>query len=450
VTLSRIIWANARQRGLSSALTAMSVAVGVALAVAILVLRASVQDRFRLGYSGYDLVVGAKGSPLQLVLNIVYHLEASPGNVPYALAARLATDARVRWAAPFALGDNYEGFRVVGTTEAFLREIEPQPGQRLEFAEGRAFRFDEKELKEAMEEAARRGVASHDKKAAPRGACGHEHHPHHEAEVREAVLGATVALETGLKTGRTFVATHGLQANEDGEKHEHAPWTVVGVLRPTGTPIDRAIWINLDSFYRIEGHVLEGENRAEGAAAPVAGQVSAVAVRAKSPIAVWSLRKEINASAEAQAAVPAEEIRKLMGIVGNVDRLLFLQSVLIVVVASAGLGLAMLNSMGERRHDVAVMRALGARRGTVFGVVVGEAALVALAGGILGCALARGVLWMAAPVVVAATGFAPELLPLRWFDAAAVLGAVAIGAVAGLGPAVAAYRTDVADSLARS
>ena len=147
MTLSRIIWANARQRGLSSALTAMSVAVGVALAVAILVLRASVQDRFRLGYSGYDLVVGAKGSPLQLVLNIVYHLEASPGNVPYALAARLATDARVRWAAPFALGDNYEGFRVVGTTDVFLRELEPQPEQRLEFAAGRAFRFDEAELK---------------------------------------------------------------------------------------------------------------------------------------------------------------------------------------------------------------------------------------------------------------------------------------------------------------
>ena len=106
MTLSRIVWANTRQRGLSSALTAMSVAVGVALAVAIMILRTTVQDRFRLGYSGYDLVVGAKGSPLQLVLNVVYQLEASPGNVPYGLVARLARDPRVRWVAPFALGDN--------------------------------------------------------------------------------------------------------------------------------------------------------------------------------------------------------------------------------------------------------------------------------------------------------------------------------------------------------
>lgn len=442
MTLSRIVWANTRQRGFSSALTAMSVAVGVALAVAIMILRTTVQDRFRLGYSGYDLVVGAKGSPLQLVLNVVYQLEASPGNVPYGLVERLARDPRVRWVAPFALGDNYEGFRVVGTTDTFLREIEPQPGQRLEFASGRMFHFDEGELKEAMEGAARRGgVLAKDAKT---GAHRHDH----EGGVREAVFGAVVAAETGLKTGETFVATHGLQANEEGEKHEHAPWTVVGILRPTGTPIDRAIWINLDSFYHIEGHVIEAAVK-PSASVPEAGQVSAVAVRTRSPLAVWGLRKEINNGPEAQAAVPAEEVRKLMGIVGNVDRLLFLQSVLIVVVASTGLGLAMLNSMGERRHDIAVMRALGARRNTVLAVVVGEAALVAAVGGFLGCVLARGVLWMAAPLVAAATGFTPEPLHFHAFDAVAVLGAVAIGAIAGLGPAIAAYRTDVAEALSR-
>ncbi len=439
MTLARIVWINARRRAISSLLTAASVAVGVALAVAILILRESVQERFRLGYSGYDLVVGAKGSPLQLVLNVVYHLEASPGNVPYDLAERLARDARVRWAAPFALGDNYEGHRVIGTTDVFLREMEPQPGRRLELASGRFFHCEEVELRKAMEAAARRGAGR------PAERAGAEHG--HGNAPREAVVGARVAAETGLAIGQSFVATHGLQANAEGEKHEHTPWIVVGVLRPTGTPVDRAIWINLDSFYHIEGHVIEaGQGNAPEAEK---GQVSAVAVRAKSALAVWALRKEINNGSEAQAAVPAEEIRKLLGIVGNVDRLLFLQSALIVVVASMGLGLAMLNSMRERRRDVAVMRALGARRTTVFAVIVGEAILVAAAGGVLGCAAARGVLWAAAPLVVAATGFAPAIPPICGLDIVAVIGAAAIGALAGLGPAAAAYRTDVADALSR-
>lgn len=438
MTLARIVWNNARHRALSSALTAASVAVGVALAVAILLLRGSVQERFQLGYSGYDLIVGAKGSPLQLVLNVVYHLEASPGNVPYSLAERLSRDARVRWCAPFALGDNYEGFRVIGTTEVFLREMEPQTGQRLELASGRFFHFDEAELKKAMDAAARRGAGSSE---------AHEAAPAHGDAPREAVVGAYVAAETGLAVGQSFVATHGLEAGAEGEKHEHAPWVVVGVLRPTGTPVDRAIWINLDSFYHIEGHVIEAGTK--DAAKAAHGQVSAIAVRARSPLAVWALRKEINRENEAQAAAPVEEVRKLMGIIGNVDRLLFLQSVLIVGVAAMGLGLAMLNSMGERRRDVAVMRALGARRGTVFAVIVGEAVLVAAAGGLLGCALARGVLLTTAPLVAAATGFMPAIPSVSGLDLVAVLGAAAIGAVAGLGPAGAAYRTDVANSLAR-
>ncbi|NUN92499.1 MAG: FtsX-like permease family protein [Verrucomicrobiae bacterium] len=159
--------------------------------------------------------------------------------------------------------------------------------------------------------------------------------------------------------------------------------------------------------------------------------------------------REVVLTREPGGTPGAEEIRKLLGIVGNVDRLLFLQSALIVGVASMGLGLAMLNSMRERRRDVAVMRALGARRTTVFAVIVGEAILVAAAGGVLGCVAARGVLWAVAPMVVAATGFAPAIPPICGLDIVAVIGAAAIGALAGLGPAAAAYRTDVADALSR-
>ncbi len=440
MTLARIIFNNARQRRLSTALTSLTVAVGVALTVAILIIKLATHQRFTLGYSAYDMVIGAKGSPLQLVLNVVYHLDASPGNIPFSLEDQLRRDPRVHAIAPISLGDNYQGFRLIGTSDALLRDFEPYPGQPFELASGRLFHFNEEAVRDAIREAMERGGA-----AAPRSK-KKEAHPHDDAE---AVLGATVAEETGLHTGETFVATHGLQANEEGEKHEHTPWTVVGILKPTGTPADRAIYINLDSFYHIEGHVIEAADRATAGSGkpPEPGEISALVLKARSPIAVWALRKAINNRNDTQAAVPAEEIRKLLSIVGNVDRIFLAQAVLIVLVSAAGLALAMFNSMKERRRDIAVMRALGARRSTIMGIIVGEALLVSALGGLLGLGLGHVVVQLAAPAVKAAIGFTIPAWSFHSFEAVLFLGVLGIGAFAGLGPAIAAYRTDVASSL---
>ena len=135
MTLARIIWNNTRQRKISSILTSLSVAVGVALVIAILTIRVVTQQRFQLGYSGYDMIVGAKGSSLQLVLNAVYQLDTSPGNVPFALYEKLKKDQRVVWAAPFSVGDNFQGFRLIGTSDVFLKNFEVQLDQKLELSE---------------------------------------------------------------------------------------------------------------------------------------------------------------------------------------------------------------------------------------------------------------------------------------------------------------------------
>jgi putative ABC transport system permease protein len=486
MTIGRIIINNLRQRRLTTLLTTLSIALGVALIVAALVIKNATVERFRLGYSGYDLVVGAKGSPLQLVLNVIYNIDTSPGNIPYELYEELRADPRVSWIVPYSVGDNYAGFRIVGTTDDFLKKFEPRPGQSLTLSAGRIFDFEEANLKKAMKEAMERGAGHMPAKEDPikkapsvshdhthhnhshdhdhhhndhahhgHGDHGHEHHTHdHSGAERnfEAVLGSQVARETGLKVGSTFVAAHGITPGSEDSDHKHhdeAPWTVVGILNESGTPIDRAIYINLDSFYHIEGHVIESahdhkhDSTGEGdVREPSLGEVSSLALKAKSPVSVWSLRKDLNKRADSQAAVPAEEIRKLFQIVGSVDR------ILIVVVALVGTSLALFNSMAGRKQDIAVMRALGAHRYTISSIIVGEALIISLMGGLVGLALGHVLVQMASPLVQQATGMSISGMEFHLFEAGILLATVLLGLICGLGPATSAYRTSVASSLA--
>ncbi len=433
MTLANIILNNAWQRRLSTVLTSLSIAFGVALILAILMIKLGSHERLSLGYSGFDLVVGAKGSPLQLALNVVYNLDTSPGNIPFSLYEKLEKDPRVKLVTPYSVGDNYKGFRIVGTTDTYLKSFEPIPNQPFQLASGRIFKFQESDLREAMKEAMQRG-----KDHAPESG----KQEHHHAGVYEAVIGSVAAEKVGIKVGDTFVATHGVQENEEGEQHAESPWTVVGVLKPTGTPTDRAIYINLDSFYHIQGHVIKEKDHD-----PEWGQISALAIKTRSPIALWTLRKEINDRDDAQATVPAEEIRKLLTRIGNVDRILLAQAILIIIVAAIGTGLAMFNSMTARRRDIAIMRALGAKRQTIFVIVVGEAILISAIGALLGLFFGHGIVSLAAPAIEAAAGFAIPGWVFHPFEIILFMGVLLVGAISGIGPAVSAYRTNVANGL---
>lgn len=442
MTLGRIIYNNAKQRLLSTVVTSLSVAVGVALIFAILAIKTGSRERLALGYSGFDLIVGAKGSPLQLTLNVVYNLDVSPGNIPYSLYEKLEKDPRVKLVVPYSVGDNYKGFRIVGTTDTFLSQFEPRPDQRFEFANGRSFRFQKSDLEAAMKEASEQS----------KNPSGEENQMNRG--VYEAVAGSIAADKAGLKVGDTFVATHGVVNATEALGHPESPWTVVGILKPTGTPADRAIYINLDSFYRIKGHVISARKPDENPKEvpvdndPEAGQVSALALKAKSPIAIFSLRKEINDRNDAQAAVPAEEVRKLLTIVGNIDRILLAQAILIVIVAAIGTALAIFNSMNARRRDIAVMRALGARRKTIFAIIVGEAVLISTCGALIGLILGHEALSLASPLIESATGFPIAAWDFYSFESILFAGVLLVGLVTGIGPAISAYKTNVASGLA--
>jgi putative ABC transport system permease protein len=454
MNLMKIVIKNMRQRALATWLTGTSVALGVALAVAIVLIKQGVQQRFEQGTLGYEMVVGAKGSPLQLVLNTVYNLDISPGNISWKLFEQLHADPRVKLAVPFSVGDNFHGFRIVGTTDAFFKEFEFEPGRKPELAAGRIFTFSEAALKGAFQEAEQRAK---EREARERGEdIKPVTAPEHASENRpfEAVIGSTVSRETGLQIGQTFIAAHGVQPSAEAKEHTENPWTVVGILAPTRTAADRAIYINLDSFYHIEGHeirtptvpakVEEKDND------PDPGQVSSIVLKLRSPIHAFPLYREINDRQDAMAAFPAAEIRKLFDIVGNIDRLLFAQAILVLIVAGVAIAVSIYNSMSERRREIAILRALGARRATIFSIVLLEAMTICVVGaaaGLLGghmvVAAANGALYRASGFVIPAF----HMQPLEWY---VLTVAVTLGAISGIGPAWGAYRTDVAKNLAPS
>ena len=452
MNLFKIVIKNMRQRALATWLTGTSVALGVALAVAILLIKQGVQQRFEQGTLGYEMVVGAKGSPLQLVLNTVYNLDISPGNISWKLFEQLRDDERVKLAVPFSVGDNYHGFRIVGTTDAFFKDFEFEPGRKPELAAGRIFNFSEAALKSAFQEAEQRAKEREAKergeevKPMPEPASNTKERPF------EAVIGSTVASETGLQIGQTFIAAHGVQPSAEAKEHTENPWTVVGILAPTHTACDRAIYINLDSFYHIEGHELRQPTAPakveEKDNDPDPGQISSIVLKLRSPIHAFPLYRELNDRQDAMAAFPAAEIRKLFDIVGNIDRLLLAQAILILVVAGVAIAVSIYNSMSERRREIAILRALGARRATIFSIVLLEAVTICLVGSAVGLigghlivAAANGALYKASGFVIPAF----HIAVLEWY----ILGvAVVLGALSGLGPAWGAYRTDVARNLA--
>lgn len=385
MSLWKIVRRSLAQRKLSSALTAASIALGVAVVVGVLSLKAQGREGFNQTAFGYDLVVGPRGSALQLVLNTVFHMDVSPGNVPEALHRELAAHPGVKLAVPIAVGDQHRGFRIVGTTPRFLAEFEATPGRRFEI-EGRAFRGG-----------------------------------------FEAVVGA----KTGLRPGETFEAAHGVI--DSVEKHDER-WTVVGRLKPTGTPCDRAIYVGLDGFHAVRGHESHSE-------------ISAVIVQTRAPNAREALRYDLNRRTDCMAVVPAEAVAKLFDLIGAYDVALLAVSLLVIAVAGVSILVSIYNTMSERRRAIAIMRALGARRSTILSIVLLEAVALAFLGGGAGIVLGHVLSAAAGSWVSSGTGVSISAVTFLPEEFAVFAGVVLLGALAGLLPALKAYRADVVEGL---
>lgn len=412
--LLMIVRRSLRQHALATLITAFSVALGSGLVMAVFAIKTQTYQAFTGGEVGFDAVLGARGSQLQLVLNSVFHLETSPGNIPWTLYQQIKQDPRVKLAIPYAVGDNYQGFRIVGTTSQIFTEFEYNRGRKFQVEPGGRFFTN---------------------------------------AAREAVVGSFVAQATGIQAGSTFNPYHGLIADER-QRHKDQ-FTVVGVLAPTNSPSDRVVWIPIEGIYRMSGHVLRGSGETfkaqEDEAIPdESKEVSAVMLKLRDPQSGFQLDQTINKQGKvATLAWPIGRVMAdLFDKLGWMNRVLELVAYLVIAVAAGSILASIYNTINERRREFAILRALGARRATVFAVIVTEAAMIALIGSLGGYAVYGAILAATKVIVKAQTGVVLSVWlmdSMLWLTPLLML---AIGALAGLIPALKAYCTDVAEHLA--
>jgi putative ABC transport system permease protein len=423
-----------RTRWLTSNLLVVLLALGVATISLLLHFNHQAEERLSRDARGFDLVVGAKGSPLQLILSSIYHMDIPTGNIPITEAENLRKHKQIKQAIPLALGDSYRGFRIVGTEASYITHYQ------AELAEGEVF-----------------------------------------TKPMQAVVGARVAAETGLKMNASFAGSHGLTESDD--VHEDTPYNVVGVLKPTGTVLDRLILTPVESVWKVHGseahhhHEHEGDAHEEhehkhheehdhekhadhdedeheahekhGNEIEASDEITALLITFNSKIAAMSLPREINRGTSMQAASPAFETARLLSLLGmGLDTLRFFGG-LLMASAVIGMLVAIYQSMQERKYDAALMRVMGASKGMLVKQVLIEAGLLLAAGILLGLVISHAAL-AALPMLAHSLkdiGFAP--LHFLNTEIMVAAGLFVSGLVVALLPALAAYRVDVSRTLAR-
>lgn len=414
-----------RDRALTTALNVVLLALAVATLVILLLFSTQLGERFERDARGVDLVVGAKGSPLQLILSSLYHVDTPTGNIPLDSVATLRRNPAVAQAIPLALGDNFRGYRIVGTEPAYFDLY----GASL--ATGRLY-----------------------------GAAG------------EVVMGADVARKLGAGIGQQFVGSHGFSDEDGVTGHDEHPFTTVGILAPTGTVIDRLIVTNIESVWDVHGiahgthesgaahahEEHEGEAHAHaheeapapGAAPQLEPEVTALLVKYRSALGAVRVPSFINRQTDMQAAVPAVETGRLLSLFGAGIEGARLFGWLLALIGGLSIFVALLNAARAREGDLALLRVMGASRGRVFGTVLLEGLLTAAAGIVLGPLLGHAVTALATRsfASLAEIGFDPfRFHPGEIAIALAVLG---IGVFAALIPAARIFRTDLATTLSRA
>ncbi|MDO8447412.1 MAG: ABC transporter permease [Rhodoferax sp.] len=392
----RYLWS----RPLAAALNLLLLSLGLASITLVMLTSEQIDRAFERDLAGIDLVVGAKGSPMQLILAGVFHIDVPPGNIPLAEVQALQKDPRVARLIPLSLGDSFRGFRIVGTSPDYLSHY----GATL--AQGTPWR-----------------------------------------QSMQTVLGAGVALATGMKAGDTFIGSHGLGGG--GHAHGDNPYQVSGVLKPCQCVLDRLILTAAESVWQVHEKASAGDDLSEEDRKVLEAEreITLALIQYSSPLAAVTLPRYVNSSTGMQAAAPAVEVTRLLRMVGVGTEVLRGFGAVLLLTAGLSVFIALWNAVRERRADLAMLRMLGASPAKVAGLLLCEAlwlALLASALGLLGGHLLTGLVgWMLqAEKSLPVTGWL--WVPAEaWIPAAAV----AVAGLAALLPALSAYRVDAGQLL---
>ena len=463
--LYAIVLKNIRQRALASTLTIISITLGVALVAAILLVRTETESNFFDSADGWDLIVGYKGSPLEIVLCTVFNLAYASNTTPMSVYEQVLDDPRVEFAIPFCTGVSYRDFPVVATSRDLY--------DRFEYQRGRFLRGDDRS---SYVPGKRIEMLRGDWFTEKRG---------------EAVIGAFVEKNSPLQIDSTFYAGPSVIDDETARKfyaYYGQPCKVVGVMAPTGTPIDKCVYVSLNTWFNFEGHVIERKDvdRPDESASPKRArlrtsverlpdeesgeanvpalppgfvgpikqretfyQITAIGVRLKPGTDPEKIVAQMDKSSDlAQAVIPAHQIEYFFSdILGWISALFIATAGMVVIVSAISIMVWIYNSMNERRRDIAIMRSLGASRWTVFSSILLESATLCAVGAFLGIPVAHFAVLLAGNYIHLKSGILIHPWSFAPYEILLFVGTAILGAVVGILPAVRAYETDVAQNL---
>jgi len=390
----KISWKSLRSKPLSASLNMMLIAFGTGILTILLLASTQIEEKLNNNSKDIDLVVGAKGSPLQLILSSIYYIDFPTGNIPLKEANELAHNPFVKRATPLALGDNYNGVRIVGTDSNYISLY------GLKTEKGKFWSTD-----------------------------------------LEATIGTHVATAQNLKIGDTFNGAHGLTNNSD--VHKDHSYKVVGILAPQGNVTDNLILTNVASVWKM--HEEEGK-----APADINGrEITSLLIQYRSPMSVAMFPRMVNQMTSLQSASPAMESTRLFSLIGvGVDTLQWF-AILIMFIAAISVFVNLYNSLKERNYDLAIMRTLGASRTKLFMIVILEGLLLTIAGTIIGILLGHMVLELISyyqesdQAKLSGKVFITRELYI-------VLAGLGIGIFASIIPALQAYQSNISKILAKN
>ena len=416
MNLLKISTNNLKDKPLTTSLSILLMALGIAIISLLLLAGKQIEEKFTRNVAGIDMVVGAKGSPLQLILASIYQIDSPTGNISMEEANRLTRSPLVKSTIPLSMGDSYQGYRIVGSNEKYLAHFQ------AEFETGKVF-----------------------------------------SKAMEIVIGSKVAKNLNLKVGDVFSSQHGF--NKEGEAHKDKQFKVVGILKTTNSVLDQLMITPLESVWAVheEHHVEEAGKGANvlkllEEAQPQTGKenrheenskkITSLLVKFRNPAMGMMMARSINQNSTLQTATPAIEINRLFALLGvGVDALKWI-ALVIIIVSGLSVFVSLYNSLKERKYEMALMLSMGAGRTKLFLLLLSEGLIISVIGFVIGIFLSRLGLWIMSENVEQNFHYDFNVLSLLTEEFYLFLGALLIGLLAAAIPSLGIYNINISKTLA--
>lgn len=408
MSTTRLVWSYLKTKPLSTGLTIFLLSLGISVITILLLFSRQMEEKISATTKGIDLVVGAKGSPLQLILCNIFHVDFPTGNIKLVEAERLAKHRLVKSVIPLALGDSYQNFRIVGTNRSYADLYQ------AEIETGTWWNAD-----------------------------------------LEVTVGATAAKVSKLKVGDSFASAHGLV--KDGYAHKESLYIVKGILKPSNGIIDNLIFTNIGSVWKVheESKKVQQDNLTKPSAivpsvseGDSTREITSLLIKFRNPLAVIQLPRFINTQTNMQAASPAFETARLFSILGVGVKAMMGFAYVLIFISGLSIFIALYNSLKERKYDLAIMRSMGASRGKLFFITISEGTTLTILGSLLGITLGHAVLYIFSILVEESQKTGISAWVFYQEEGVLLLGSIVLGILCSLIPAFQAYRTDIHKVLA--